>query len=195
MKINIFFFSKWKWKADALIQTLYYKRAGPGQKKRNSFSRCARGARPRLPRPITNATLFFCHLTTVLYLRLATPKIPPPPSPHTHTPRRGGERVRREETKTLQRDDGVRPGWVRKKSSQRYYFIFRPFPPPHSPGRRTASQPFIGRLGNLQTLKRTKGNDGFLTPARTRVVTVGVGSGGLVKAIAAVRETKKKKAK
>jgi len=163
MKINIFFFSKWKWKADALIQTLY-KRAGLGQKKRNSFSRCAR-ARPFsfLPLP----TPLFSFATSRPYPRLATSKSPPPT---LH-----GERVQREETKTP-------AGWeagVRKKSSQRYYFIFRPFHPRRptlicTPAGRSASQPFIGRLGNLQTLKRTKGNDGFLTPARTRVVMVEV---------------------
>jgi len=77
-----------------------------------------------------------------------------------------------------------REAGVRKKSSQRYYFIFRPFHPRRPtlisiPTRRTASQPFIGRLGNLQTLKRTKGNDGFLTPARARAVTVVVAMTGV----------------
>jgi len=133
MKINIFFFSKWKWKADALIQTLY-KRAGLGQKKRNSFSRCAR-AHPFsfLPLP----TPLFSFATSRPYPRLATSKIPPPT---LH-----GERVQREETKTP-------AGWeagVRKKSSQRYYFIFRPFhppaPDPHLYTRRPFSQSAIYR--------------------------------------------------
>lgn len=51
MKINIFFFSKWKWKADALIQTLY-KRA-PGRDKRKE-----------IPLPLRHTTLFFCHLSS-----------------------------------------------------------------------------------------------------------------------------------
>lgn len=81
MKINIFFFSKWKWKADALIQTLY-KRAGLGQKKRNSFSPCAR-ARPLHSRPLP--TPLFSFATSRPYPRLATSKIPPP-----HTTWRAG---------------------------------------------------------------------------------------------------------
>lgn len=81
MKINIFFFSKWKWKADALIQTLY-KRAGLGQKKRNSFSRCAR-SRPFYFLPLP--TPLFSFATSRPYPRLATSKIPP-----THTSWRAG---------------------------------------------------------------------------------------------------------
>lgn len=73
MKINIFFFSKWKWKADALIQTLY-KRAGLGQKKRNSFSRCARAR--SLPSHLLPTPLF-SFATSRPYPRLATSKIPP----------------------------------------------------------------------------------------------------------------------
>jgi len=74
MKINIFFFSKWKWKADALIQTLY-KRAGLGQKKRNSFSRCARA---RLLPSLLLPTPLFSFATSRPYPRLATSKIPHP---------------------------------------------------------------------------------------------------------------------
>lgn len=160
MKINIFFFSKWKWKADALIQTLY-KRAGLGQKKRNSFSRCARA------RPFPSHPLLFSFATSRPYPRLATSKIPHP----LYTASGSSE-------KKQKRQWGGRPGCERKVHSG-IILYFGPSTPGAQPSSvhppcRSASQPFIGRLGNLQTLKRTKGNDGFPTPAWTRVVMVEV---------------------
>lgn len=143
MKINIFFFSKWKWKADALIQTLY-KRA-PGRDKRKEI-------------PLPGALCPTANVPFPPIFSFATSR-PSCDSPPFH-------RVRREETKTL-----VRRGTTgRKKSSQRYYFIFRPFDPTactpdaYTPAatlrcRRSSSsihssasqpsQPFIGRLGNI----------------------------------------------
>lgn len=118
MKINIFFFSKWKWKADALIQTLY-KRAGLGQKKRNSFSPCAR-ARPLHSRPLP--TPLFSFATSRPYPRLATSKIPPST---LH-----GERVQREETKTPVGAEGR--GAKEKFTAVLFYISALPPPTPDS---------------------------------------------------------------
>jgi len=120
MKINIFFFSKWKWKADALIQTLY-KRAGLGQKKRNSFSRCAR-ARPFsfLPLP----TPLFSFATSRPYPRLATSKIPPGP----HYMASGSSE------KKQKRQRGGRPGCERKVHSGIILYFG-----PSTPGARPSS--------------------------------------------------------
>jgi len=156
MKINIFFFSKWKWKADALIQTLY--KRPPGRDKRKGILLPSSRA---LARALLPSSPLFSFATSRPFAYSGThPTVHPFPCPPPGSGR---------EKKQKRWWDGV-PG--RKKSSRRYYFIFRPFGPPAvavdpSTVRPPASQPFIGRLGNLQTLKRTKGNDGFLTPDRT----------------------------
>jgi len=115
MKINIFFFSKWKWKADALIQTLY-KHAGLGQKKRTSFSRCARARRPFpcLPTPL------FSFATSRPYPRLATSKIP------TNTTQQAGPARRNKNASGV----GVR-GAKEKFTAVLFYISALPPPAPY----------------------------------------------------------------
>lgn len=71
MKINIFFFSKWKWKADALIQTLY--KRTPGWDKRKEIPLPGVPASTWRPLPATAATsgTIFSH-PNLLSLRLST---------------------------------------------------------------------------------------------------------------------------
>lgn len=65
---------------------------------------------------------------------------------------------------------------VKEKFTPVLFYISALRPPPplpvamlsNRPTVRPASQPFIGRLGNLRALKRTKGNDGFVTVVRCR---------------------------
>lgn len=156
MKINIFFFSKWKWKADALIQRLY-KRAPCRDKRKEIPLPGALCPTVDVPSPPPSLRHYFLLPPLVRRTALLRPF----------------HRVRREETKTL-----VRRGIAgQKKSSQRYYFIFRPFDPHRRPPSPTAlfvrspvRQPAESAIYRttwqyLQTLKRTKGNDEFLTPA------------------------------
>lgn len=82
MKINIFFFSKWKWKADALIQTLY-KRAPPGQDKRKEIPLLGALCPPTLahqrPFPFLLPPTLRCHyflLPPLVRPRRATLRLP-----------------------------------------------------------------------------------------------------------------------